>query len=235
MSLESLLGAVKTAKKYTWDLADELALRQYTKLTKQLEAQGIDRRFVAGTIAIGNIALFSSVPLIMDTLGYKNDVVNFMNNIPKSSRAIVEVVGSTYLLSLTHDIFDTFYRMVSSRSHDSGAIAEDKLLYFSRGVQRVVRLPWLLYGLLDFYKLAERGLQRGITNSNYIDYLILANGLLFFSLASSMYIKDSDPKLLDKQPMWKEAFDFLKGKAKSLVPLPSPTPQHAPYIETIIQ
>lgn len=104
MSLESLLSAVKTAKKYTWDLADELALRQYTKLTKQFEVQGVDRCFVAGTIAIGNIALLTSVPLITNALGYQNDVVNLMNNIPKSSRAIVEVVGSTYLLSLTHDI-----------------------------------------------------------------------------------------------------------------------------------
>jgi len=44
--------------------------------------------------------------------------------------------------------------------------------------------------------------------------------------SSAFYIKNSDPKILDKAPFWKAAYESLRDKMNSLVPEP-PAPQPA--------
>ena len=55
------------------------------------------------------------------------------------------------------------------------------------------------------------------------DYFCLTYGLGLISLSSSMYIKEMDPKLLDKAPFWKTAYNWAKEKISSLAPQPAPT------------
>lgn len=51
----------------------------------------------------------------------------------------------------------------------------------------------------------------------------------FLALASSMYLKDQDPKLLERKPSRvKEFFKNVYEKAKDLVPSPNPIPQPVP-------
>jgi hypothetical protein len=57
----------------------------------------------------------------------------------------------------------------------------------------------------------------------------LSSGTAFITLASSMYVKDADPKLLEKDPAWKQAYGWLRSRVQSLLPAPSPIPAPATY------
>ena len=52
-------------------------------------------------------------------------------------------------------------------------------------------------------------------------------GLSLLTVATSMYLKDTDPKLLDKEPFWKTACAYVAdkvGRLKAEVPNPLPNP-----------
>ena len=55
-------------------------------------------------------------------------------------------------------------------------------------------------------------------------YYALYGGLGHLSLASSMYLKETNPKLLERVPLWKRAYESLKEKIVSLAPSPVPIP-----------
>jgi hypothetical protein len=70
----------------------------------------------------------------------------------------------------------------------------------------------------------------GVKNHNPESYMAAWNnfslGYCFAGIASSIYVKESDPRLLDKEPSWKKAYDFLKDKVRdwTSAPLPAPIP-----------
>ena len=43
-------------------------------------------------------------------------------------------------------------------------------------------------------------------------FQLLFSSLSVLSIPSSMYLRDRDPKLLDKQPVWKTVIDYIKEK-----------------------
>ena len=49
-------------------------------------------------------------------------------------------------------------------------------------------------------------------------------GLGALSQASSIYLKDRDPKLLEKKPFLKRAYESLKEKIADYMPQPAPVP-----------
>ncbi|MEK6920790.1 MAG: hypothetical protein AABX82_02820, partial [Nanoarchaeota archaeon] len=50
------------------------------------------------------------------------------------------------------------------------------------------------------------------------------SGLGFFGAASSMYLKDRDPKQFEKKPFWERAYDSITEKVKEYLPQPIPIP-----------
>lgn len=92
-------------------------------------------------------------------------------------------------------------------------------------VTRVTRLPLFAAGLglvgTGLYSLIHSVVNGGQTVLNN-PYEQVVGGLGMLSLASSMYLKDQDPKLLDKQPFWKKVYDTLREKVNSLLPPPIP-------------
>ena len=55
-----------------------------------------------------------------------------------------------------------------------------------------------------------------------VEDLKIATGIL--GLSSSLYIKSSDPRLLDKEPFWKTVYSWAKDKVvEYLQPAPEPT------------
>ena len=59
-----------------------------------------------------------------------------------------------------------------------------------------------LYNLFDSFYSGQSSLSDSLNDLRY--------GAGFISLASSIYLKDRDPRLLKKQPMWKDAKDLVK-------------------------
>ncbi len=103
----------------------------------------------------------------------------------------------------------------------------------SINLTRKLRLPLLTLGA-GFLGKAGYDIVNFFINGEPIDsetYKLATSGFGFISSASSMYLKDQDPKLLDKQPFWKTAYEKVKGKIKDLAPkpLPQPVPQPIRY------
>ncbi|MDP3987347.1 MAG: hypothetical protein Q8P81_03940, partial [Nanoarchaeota archaeon] len=65
------------------------------------------------------------------------------------------------------------------------------------------------------------------------DFGLASLGLSNLGLSFSMYLKDRDPKLLDKQPAWRRKFESAKKKTGELSDrlrdwVPQPQPELAP-------
>ncbi|MEK6926278.1 MAG: hypothetical protein AABW50_03295 [Nanoarchaeota archaeon] len=104
-------------------------------------------------------------------------------------------------------------------------LAEDSYEYYNNKVNSFLRLPLIATGLAitgkNIYSLVDSALNG--TPLNISDYEI-GFGLGCLSSASSMYLKDRNPKLLEKNPAWKRAYNSAKEKIKSLIPQPFPQP-----------
>ena len=197
MSLDDYLAPVK-ASWHTAKWIDEQVLRQYTKVTNLWEGKG-------SRYTLAHIFNFSS------TLSFA----------VFSEISHVTLISPLALLAtdLARNVFEPF-----ERNEGTGEIAQHpvKVLYTSIG--NLIRLPSFLFGvsmigkstlsLVDYLKTKD-------TNSLMAAAEDFSLGYSFFGLASSIYVKDFDPKLLDKPPFWKQAMDYIKEK---LSPQPVPVP-----------
>ena len=199
MSLESLLAPVK------W--ADEQVLRQYTKLTKRWEEKGRSKYSLASYFHISTFALGSPFGIVAE--------------------AYLTFATTPFLRG-----YDMAQNSIGLKEgeHDKGTRGDGHQLkvvspffFYGEKVMKLVRLPLFVMGS---YILAD-----GITDYFSHDYetalIIMAKmqtGLTTLGFASSIYIKNSDHKLLDKKPAWKQAYDWALKKTSSLAPTPKPVP-----------
>ncbi len=195
MALEDLLAPVK------W--VDKQVLREYTKLTKKWEAKGRSR------YALSNWINISSSIFIL---------TNGVNDIP------ISLFMSLFIArNFAQDNVTKPYG--SELNVSDSAIAERSNLPVQ--IDRVIRLPFLLTGLgltgfglykamSGFYNKDNQTISEGITN--------IKHGVPFLSVASCYYIKDADPKLLDKAPFWETAYSWAKDRLSSVAPQPTPQP-----------
>ncbi len=101
----------------------------------------------------------------------------------------------------------------------------------------IMRLPTLLSGVgliaksgMDLYYSIKEGTPLSEHSYDYFQW-----GLGQLALASSMYFKAMDPKLLNKskQPFWQRVYSSLKEKVGSLAPQPAPVPVPVATYSTI--
>ena len=203
MSLESLLGPAK------W--IDEQVLRRYTKVGRRFKLDYGRMKYFVG-LSLWSIHSAFSIVAGYQVIGDAEQLVRIISNIPDFSYNINGAIG-------------IFKDEIISETR-----TKDPVKYIYQQINLIERLPILAAGV---------GLvgKSGINLFNYIlngepvdsnNYDCLTYGVGLLSLASSMYIKEMDPKLLQKQPSKVKA--FFKGlyeKAKGLVPSPNPTPEPA--------
>lgn len=215
MSLKDLLEPIKTVKKYSWDVADEWILRQYTKLTKKWEDKGRSRYSLANIFGIPVVVCFFSHPL------------------PQS----IGVLEGFYIgTDFTRNTIESFYK---KDDFTDGTITINHFgLRIYKKIADHTRLPSLairssllvkgVFELVDYFKTSNAD-----SLSNAISDLF--QGYIFAGTASSMYIKDSNPKILDKQPFWKIAYEKIKEKINvSPQPVPQPVPIQSSTLEDYI-
>jgi len=200
MSLESLLKPVK--------FVDEQILRQYTKIAKKWEDKG------RNIYALSLFFSFPGIMLITDSF----------------DRQFGSLAGDLiYLFSYGFDNAQNilgFSGFLKENKISSEAISLNPAEEYTKKMNRMIRLPTFLSGV---------GLV-GKSSYDFINYFVngepfdntishqLSLGLGLLCAASSQYIKDRNPKLLDKEPFWKKAYSSLKEKADSLMPKPMPDP-----------
>ncbi len=200
-------------KQNTWDKLDETILKQYTRLTKKWEEKGHSRYSLANAFSL------STFPFI-----------HIIGNYYKNYDIVLTPVSGIMASDVTRNLLDPFFKKEDITSDGTTAKDSNMVRRIFEKLAEWTRLPLFLSGaglmakggmnLVDYFQTQ---------NSNSLNDALndLSLGYTLFGTASSMYIKESDPRLLDKAPMWKKAYESLKEKAKELLPQPMPNPAPA--------
>lgn len=108
-----------------------------------------------------------------------------------------------------------------------GAITINRSGNFLKTIDRIARFPLFAAGVGYMVK-GTYGVVHSIAHGDNSELgnsvSEIGTGSSLFAMASSLYIKDIEPKLLDKQPFWKTAYHWAKEKVSSLAPQPAPQP-----------
>lgn len=201
MKLESLLKPIKY-------LDESIILRQYTKLGQKIKIGEGNKKYhigfclwasYVGLTTTTNINLFGSGFEIASYLvsGYNDGVYN------------IQGVNNQF-----------------EDEEDSESMVIDREKNFRTKYNSCVRLPTFLFGvgLIGKFGVDLVNSVKNKTPMNNESYYALLSGIGHLSLASSMYLKETNPKLLEKVPLWKRAYESLKEKISSLAPFPIPAP-----------
>jgi hypothetical protein len=230
MGLEDLLAPLKTVKKYTLDVADEWILKQYTKVTNRWELSGRSKYELAAKID-GPGFLIPMAYGFIDMIRTSGAPVPAPEPHTHTSLEHLTVYGIiAFALAsnvlIMQNFLHTRYNLYKNRSDVGTDLAEDPYNYVQRGIHRAVRLPLFM----GFSALTGYGVVQNATQGDLEGVTATTMGLLmYFSTASSMYIKDSNPKLLQKVPAWKRALNWVKEKAQDYLPQPEPLPAPVSY------
>ncbi len=219
MSLEALLKPFKAV--------DEALLKQYTRFSLWMEEKYVPKVFHPEF----GYAVALLPPVISSVINPGKSIIKIddVGLLEMAIAAPTFVVTSMLLPLFIHDMVYSYRWSKDNYDNDncsSSFVAADPFNHYSQKFQRIVRLPLLLGGLYLGYK----GIKPAILEDNNRG---LNAGIVFMSLevglATSMYLKDTNPKLLDKEPAWKRAYKWLPEKAQSLVHRPAPVPVPTRY------
>lgn len=203
---------------------DREVLRQYSKVAKRWEDKGRDIYHLSSAVGISSLILIGITGnRFFDILGISSENFKFM-----------------YLFPACWDNVDNLHGLRRKRNEELSD-SSTKAIYpaerFYTTVNRAIRLPCFLSGIgmvgktvYDAYNYLLNGEPIALGE----DFILAQTGLGFIGTASSMYLKDRDPKLLQKDPLWKRAYESAKSKYHEtkekigeLVPKPILEPAHA--------
>ncbi len=178
---------------------DEQVLRQYTKIGKKWEDKGRNIKALTIPLSLVGYGLYV-LPITPLTLGYGfyigTDIVRSFRE--KRDTTSGEVIIDNPLLAI--------YRKLNNAT---------RFPLFATGVAMTTK------GLIDIC----RGLA-GKENLSPESFGSFCLGLSFLSTTSSIYLKDRDPKLLDKAPAFEKIYNWIKEKTQ-IKPALQPAPIHS--------
>ncbi|GEM_PF-1815803 len=205
MSLEDLLKPVK--------YVDEQVLRGYTKAIKKYEEKGYDKYKLSLLLTVSSFLIRTSTGVIW----YKE--------IAEAYRELYKTAGFCFSGLSGIDVGITINQYSDKEITTETKVELSPTTVFGKKITKTVRLPLLIGGLgflgngaanlIDYIKTRDnQSLSWGIHH--------LLQGYSMVSLASSIYIKDTNPKLLEKKPFYKTAYDWVKEQL-SIAPEPVTT------------
>lgn len=205
MKLETILKPIKY-------LDEDILLRQYTKLGQRIDIDKGIKKYVIGEI-LWEIYLFTSV------IGLETNIKLLGKSFNLNSYLILGINDKLYNLD---GILGRFKEI--NNSSDSFALDKEKENY--KKYNSIVRLPTFLFGvgLLGKFGIDVINSIKNRTPLESTSYYCLFDGIGHLSLASSMYLKETDPKLLDKVPLWKQALEYIQEKVSLIGQQPIPVP-----------
>ncbi len=116
------------------------------------------------------------------------------------------------------------------------AVSADRTLHVFNMTNKALRLPVFVLSICST-GIAGIHVAKSLTAGEPLDGTalnILQYGTGMFLLASSMYIKRSDPTLLDKEPFWKAAHRYVADKVGRIkMAVPNPLPEPAPSLASV--
>lgn len=207
MSLETLVNGYKAV--------DQAVLKQYTRLGQHIPEEKL-YKVTTGLNLIAILGIFPALPyrpIIGEVLATFAAISTL--SIPLTTSILLDILGlaGTPLVPPETDPVKT----VDPK--------KERIL----SIMRTARLPYLVAGIGYVTMLCYNGIQDVVYDQVVpaIDYVKDAFGAIgFLSASSSMYLKDQDPKLLQKKPSRVKAFvKSLYEKVKEKIsPAPVPVP-----------
>ncbi len=191
---------------------DESILKAYTKLSKNTKE---GKLYTITTFL--NLGSIEGVSFFWYHLGL-NLITSGMIG------ASISAIDTLYNLELLSGERDTYSR--------EGTIIKNPLLEYKKKYNRTVRLPLFVTGAaltgIGIYDIIKPYITKQPFQADDIDNLW--TGLSYLGLASSMYLKDRNPKLLQKQSLLDRIYSLIKQTTKSYLPkTPKPVPQPQTY------
>lgn len=212
MKLETLLKPIKY-------LDENVILRQYTKLGQKINIDEGKKKY-----------------LICEALRWGYGGLSFLG-VNSNGKLFGEVfnISSFWVLGLNDGRYngEGIRGRFKEESNSSDLIVLDSKKEFYKKYNSIVRLPTFLFGVGLITKFGVDAVNsiKNKTSLESTSWYCLIDGIGHLSLASSMYLKETNPKLLDKVPLWKKAYESAKEKINSWLPSPSPIPGYAKIID----
>ncbi len=220
MSLEALLAPIKAV--------DQEILRLYTGLTNRWEEKGGNKYHLAlkADLACLAIGILTS-PLAQETsnASMRGSGSPDLNLLEKTIYLVAPALPIIY----GNNLFNGLYNILLNPEKSEGTeLAADKYNYLTTKINRVARVGFMAGVLYSSFVLGKALITGEI--HPWEEWGTISGGtLIYLSIASSMYIKDSNPKLLDKKPLLRNAWDKVKDtyhqakeKIKAKIPEPQP-------------
>ncbi len=180
--------------------ADEQVLRQYTKLTKKWEDKGRNIKLLTLPLNVGGLGIYLMASSLVPSYAFFGG------------------------MDLARNIFEKKENITSETRVEQSPIflLYKKITNFGRLPLFVAGAGMTVKGLADLYNSFINNENIQLNDS----FESLKMGLSFLSVSSSIYLKSGDPKLLDKKPFWKTAYEKVRDKVKDLglKPIPVPVP-----------
>ena len=195
MRLNRLLAPVKCL--------DELVARRYAKITAELEKKGKD---------IGKIGICLNLTYLP---ACASSSILFLYNYPFLTMPLGIITGLDMSLSLVHE-YDKRLNALGVKNYAGEHMK--KITKIARLPEFVAGTYYMAHSLNTYYN--------ALANNQHIDKAPFETilGISLILLASSIYLKDSDPKLLEKKPLWKSIYEKLRQKVGSYSPAHEPIP-----------
>lgn len=198
MSLDTLLKPVQ--------FVDEQILRGYSRIAKKWEDKG------------RNIYTLSSI------FGMPGELLFLFSTDNIFGKTVEQVAyWGAYAWDIPYNFKGITVGIKDSVSDD---VAADPFIEVTKKINRTTRLPTLISGVgfagKAFYDISRYYFTGEPLDNATGNALMLGLGLL--GIASSQYLKDRNPKLLEKDSVWKTIYNWTREKINSLVPEPIPQP-----------
>jgi len=197
--LNTLLAPVKAV--------DERILKGYTEVSQKIPDDKLYKITTGLTL--------SSLPL--QGIFYCNV---FMNN---PLARVSSIMGNAVLFNGENLAIDMcgLTGQLEKDNVSNEVVSENPAIDFLFETTRLTRLPLFIAGVSllgkSVYDVGNWIFNGEPLTSETLNYA--GGGFGYLSLASSMYLKDRNPKLLQKKPLWKSALEYAKDKTRIKIPV----------------
>ena len=228
MDLESIL-------RKAWAETDQEILRFYTKMGENIPDENLYKtatKWLLGT----KILEVACIGAFLGAYGYYgSSLPEAISHASSSSRSLVEIAENIQKsvsmgISATSFGYDLLYNWLGllgafpigqTDVQSNGSYLKESF----QKASRKLRLPVVACSLYQVGKVCF-DVSQPIEGDKFFEYIISegVHAIALFGLATSMYLKERDPKLLNKDPFWKRAYDYASGKVQEMFPTPVPAP-----------